>query len=315
MATSGSIDFSVSRDDIITEALEQMGVLAEGQSPSSDQLTSMSRTLNMLVKALQGDGLNLFALQKLYVYLEKNKNEYSLSSTTTDHFSSEYNRTTTSAVSSSTDTTITVTSISNMVSGDYIGIKLDDGTMQWTTINGTPSGSTVTLTDALTDDVSSGVTVYFYTSKANRPMKISNSMITNSIDNNDTPIWTMSRQEYIELPNKTNDGSTNQIYYDPQVGTGKLFVWPETDSVDKYLTLWVQRTLEDFDAANDDADFPQEWYLTLSFNLAALSCTKYGVPRFERSYIREMAMMYLDLARSFDIEDGFQLQPENNPYG
>ena len=313
MSTSGSTDFIVNRDDIITEALEQMGVLAEGQSPNSDQLTSMSRTLNMMVKSWQADGLNLFALQKLYLYLEKDKKEYSLGSSTTDHISSEYNRTTTSVAANITDSTIEVSSITNMVSGDYIGIKLDDGTMQWTTINGSPSGSTVTLTDSLTDDVPSNATVFFYTSKSNRPMKIKNAVISNSIDDNDTPIWIMSRQEYIELPNKSTSGQVNQIYYDPQIGLGTLRVWPVTDTVDKYLTLWVQRTLEDFDSATDDADYPQEWYLPLALNLAALSCSKYGVPRTERDYIARLAIGYKMLADSFDIEDGFQFQPEYNP--
>ena len=289
-----------------------MGVLAEGQSPNSDQLTSMARTLNMMVKAWQADGLNLFALRKLYVYLEKDKKEYNLSSSSTDHISAEYNRTTTSAVAASTDTTIEVTSITDMASGDYIGIKLDDGTMQWTTINGAPSGSTVTLTDALTDDVSSGVSVFFYTTKANRPMKIKNALVTNSIDDNDVPIWIVSRQEYIDLPNKDNTGQVNQIYYDPQVGTGVLSVWPVTDNVDKYLTIWVQRTLEDLDSASDDVDYPQEWYLPLALNLASLSCTKYGVPQIERSQINKMAMGYKILADSFDTEDGFQFQPEYN---
>lgn len=310
MATSGSIDFSVSRDDIITEALEQMGVLGEGQSPSADQLTSMSRTLNMMVKAWQADGLNLFAVQKLYVYLEKEKDEYSLGSTTTDHISTEYNRTTTSSAASATDTTIEASSISGMSDADYIGVKLDDGTMQWTTINGAPAGSTVTLTDALTGDVASGNTVYFYTTKANRPMKIKNVILSDAITAQDTPIWKVTRSEYIDLPNKTSDGEVNQIYYDPQVTLGVMHVWPRSNSVDKYLTLWVQRTLEDFDAASDNADFPQEWFLPLALNLAAVSCPKYGVPRVERDYIAQQAMGYKMLASTFDVEDGFFFQPD-----
>lgn len=313
MATSGSIDFSVSRDDIITEALEQMGVLAEGQLPSADQLTSMSRTLNMLVKTWQADGLNLFAIQKLYVYLESDKSMYQLGIATSDHISTEYNRTTLSVAGVATNTTITVSDVTGITDGDYIGIALDDSTMHWTTVNGSPVGSVVTITDALTGAAAISNTVYHYTTKANRPMKIANVMLTDAVSEQDTPIWTMSRQEYIELPTKTSDGGVNQIYYDPQVGLGELYVWPQSDTVNKYLTLWVQRTLEDFDAASDDADFPQEWYLPLALNLASLSCTKYGVPRFERNHINLQAQMYHRLAQSFDIEDGFQFQPEYRP--
>lgn len=60
MATSGSFDFSVDRDDIITEALQICGAIGDGETPTADQLTSCSRTLNMLIKAWQADGLQLF---------------------------------------------------------------------------------------------------------------------------------------------------------------------------------------------------------------------------------------------------------------
>jgi len=196
VSTSGSIDFSATRDDIITEALEQMGVLAEGQAPSANQLTSMSRTLNMLVKAWQGEGLNLFTLQKLYVYLEKNKQEYNLSSTSSDNFSTEYNRTTTTQDQVATDTTIEVTSADGMATSDHIGIKLSDGTMQWTTITNI-STLTITINDALTGAITSGETIYFYTTKANRPMRISNVVLRDVVSLQDTPIWTVIRQEYI----------------------------------------------------------------------------------------------------------------------
>lgn len=314
MATSGSIDFSVSRDDIVTEAMELMGVLAEGQTPNSDQLTSMSRTLNMMIKMWQASGLNLFAVQKLYVYLEKSKKEYDIGTSATAHVSTEYNRTTTTAAGVATDLTINLTSVDGLAISDYIGVKLDDGTMHWTTVGGIAS-LVVTIDDALPSAMSSDVTVFFYTTKANRPMKVENVIVTESISGNDTPIWTISRQEYIDLANKTASGRVNQVYYDPQIGAGLLSVWPTTDVVDSYLTLWVQRTLEDFDSATDTPDFPQEWYFPLATNLAAISCPKYGVPRTNRDYIRRMAVESKLEAESFDREDGFQIQPEYMPNG
>ena len=61
MATSGSFDFVVNRDDLIEEALQQCGKLGDHESPTSDQLTSCSRTLNMLIKAWNAEGLKLWA--------------------------------------------------------------------------------------------------------------------------------------------------------------------------------------------------------------------------------------------------------------
>ena len=97
MPTSGSINLSASRDDIITEALELLGVLAEGDSPTAAQLTSCARTLNYMVKTWQADGINLFAVQQAYLFLIKNQSVYSLLSTTTDHYTASFVETTTSA--------------------------------------------------------------------------------------------------------------------------------------------------------------------------------------------------------------------------
>jgi hypothetical protein len=54
------------------------------------------------------------------------------------------------------DSTITVVSISGMSDTQQITIELDNGNSQITTINGTPSGTTVTLTDKLTGSVAVG---------------------------------------------------------------------------------------------------------------------------------------------------------------
>lgn len=307
MATSGSINYLATRDDIITEALEQLGVLEEGQSPTAAQLTSCSTTLNMLVKTWQAEGLNLFALQRLYLFLQKDTHEYTLSSTG-DNFTASFVKTTTTATAASGTTTLSITAATGMSANDYIGVKLDDGTLQWTTISGTPT-TTVTLATPLTADVSSGVVVYVYTSKANRPMKITNALRRDLTDN-DIPMEMISRDEFVRLADKTTDGSVTQLYYDPQVSAGILHTWTETDTVDNYLVLWVQRTLEDFDAAGDDADFPQEWYLPLVFNLAMVMIPKYGAPSSIARQIMSFAGLYKSIAEGFDSEDGFMIVPD-----
>ena len=40
MATSGSTNFAVTRDDIINEALEMLGVLGEGEIANTNQIAS-----------------------------------------------------------------------------------------------------------------------------------------------------------------------------------------------------------------------------------------------------------------------------------
>lgn len=308
MATSGSIDYTVDRDDIITEALEIMGALEAGDTPSTDDVTSLSRTLNMMVKFLQAKYVNLFAIQKVYVFLQSDQNEYSLSSSSSDNLTTSFTQTALDGAVSSGGTSLTVDSITGISDGDYIGIKVDDGTMHWDTVNGSPSGSTVTLTTGLDDDASDGAVVYAYTTKAERPMKILNQVVRDS-SGRDIPITQLARSDYINLPNKTSDGSTINIYYDPQITTGKLYVWPETDDTSDYLVLWVQRTLEDFDASSDNPDFPQEWYLPLAWNLAHYSKVKFGVPVQLASQISKAAKELLEEAGSYDTEDYMLIRP------
>lgn len=55
-----------------------------------------------------------------------------------------------------TDLTIEVASITGIASGDIIGIKLDTGYYHFTTVNGLPAGTTVTLTAALPSAATTG---------------------------------------------------------------------------------------------------------------------------------------------------------------
>ena len=298
MATSGSINLSASRDDIITEALEILGVLAEGTTPSAAQLTSCARTLNYMIKAWQADGINLFAVQQVYLFLIKNQSAYSLISTTTDHYTASFVETTTSAAALSGASSIVVTSATGISASDKIGVY-QDSTMHWTTVNGAPSGSTVTLTAPLTADVASGAVVYAYTSKAKRPMRVLESVIH---DENDTPIHVGSREEYFNQSGKDTDGRVNTIYFDPQVETPKLYVWPQTDDERHYLKLYVQRTLDDVDSAVNEVDFPQEWYLPLAANLAVLLGPKYGKSLNMLAAISAMADREYQRVSGFDTE-------------
>lgn len=309
MATSGSIDLTATGLDIIKEALEQVGVIGPNDTPGSDLQASTLRSLNFMIKAWQGEGTNLFAVQKLTLFLEKNKNEYSLSSSG-DHFTASHVKTTVDGAASSGAGTITVDDDTGISDGDNIGVELADGTMQWTTVNGAPAANVITLTASLTGAVNDAAAVFTYTTKANRPMKILHAVRTDFSDN-DTSVFVYPLDVYADLSNKKNDGTVVNLYYDPQVGTGKLFVWPESDSVRDRITLWVQRTLEDVDAASsDDVDYPQEWFLALALSLSVIIAPKYGLSRSDISDLAAVAVYYKDVAEGYDREDDMYFLPD-----
>ena len=60
MALSNSVDFSMTRDDLIQTALQDIGALAEGEVPTPTQLTESALRLNMLIKFWQADGMQLW---------------------------------------------------------------------------------------------------------------------------------------------------------------------------------------------------------------------------------------------------------------
>lgn len=76
MSTSGSTDFSISRDDIIKRALRLVGALAQGETPTTDQVTEAAIALNGLVKAWQADGMPLWAIKTYSIPLVANTSVY-----------------------------------------------------------------------------------------------------------------------------------------------------------------------------------------------------------------------------------------------
>ncbi len=61
MATSGSYNWILTRDNIIYAALENVGAYAFGQVPMAEYVSSASRTLNIMQQAWQNRGLFLWA--------------------------------------------------------------------------------------------------------------------------------------------------------------------------------------------------------------------------------------------------------------
>jgi hypothetical protein len=169
MTTSNSVDFSVSRDDIIKAAMQQVGILGEGVSPNSTQLTEKGIILNMIVKARMADGMPLWALKTGYVLPQTGTSSVSIGPTG-GHATLTYTATTTSAAAILDAQTIVITSATGFTIGYNIGIELSDSTMQWTTISNLV-GTTVTLGAVLTAAVSSGAQVYAYQNQTSKTLK------------------------------------------------------------------------------------------------------------------------------------------------
>lgn len=302
MATSGSIDFSVSRDNIILEALQMCGVVSEGGTPTSTQYTECSRLLNMVVKYFQTKGYNIFATTKMVLFPKMNTFKYTIAGAAGDHCCLESDLVQTAVKTAySAGTSLDVASTTGMTNADNIGVVMDDGSLVWKTLTVVDS-DTVTLSGGLGGTAAVGNVVYTYTSKVNRPMKM---LTTVFRDQNGTDVEAniISKYEYDTIPVKTSTSNRpNQVYYDPQLTAGYAYVWPANNDMRVTGIFTIVRTLEDFDATGDTPDFPQEWYLLLVVSLAYFAMTKYGCDALTKQDITQKYTMLAVDDLSWDVE-------------
>jgi len=292
MALSGSYDFGLTADNIITEALELLGIYVTGGTVIDEHKTSCLRTLEMLVKSWGAEGVGLWKNVEAALFLEYGGYEYDIGPSG-DHCTDSWVKTEVATTASSGASTITVDSDTDISDGDYIAMELDDddneNTLQWTTVNGTPAVNVVTLTDVLTGDVSVDNHVYAYTTKLQKPLQIIEARIrVESSDDNDdcteTVLNIRHRNQYMAISDKEATGTANLIYYQPMLTDGKLRVYPACDNVQNYLKFSAKIPIQDFDDAANSPDLPIEWLLALAWNLAILISPKFGktvTPDFE----------------------------------
>lgn len=303
MATSGSVDFNLTRNEIVTDALKLIEAIEAGETPSSEEMADGARALNRMVKAWQAKGYHLWSKDEAVLFLTVGQASYKLGPGSTDHAvrAEDLTSTTLSAAAATSATTLTVSSITGISSVDNIGVILDDGSFHWTTVNGAPSGSTVTLTAAMPSAAASGNKVYAYTSGLDRPLRVMDARRRDSSDQ-DVPIIVFSREEYFQTPNKTTQAKTTQVYYDPQLTDGQIYLWPTPDSVSDQIRFTHAASLQDFDAATNNPHFPQEWLDALTWNLAVRLSPEYSVPLEKRMWLKSEALEMLNDAMSWDSE-------------
>lgn len=299
MARSGSTDFSISRADIIQEALEICGVVGAGETPAAEDTATCVRSLNMMTKALMASGTHLWLRDEATLWLVAGQESYLLGGTTsaanctTDWYSS-----TLSAAEASGQTALSVTTTSNMTSSDNVAVEIDDDTYHWSTISSySAAASTATIAAAIDGAAASGNTIYWYTDKVDRPQRILD-VFRRTAGGADTPLSEIARTDYARLSDKDAEGAPNVWHYDRQYGQGRLYIWPVPDDDNDYtLQLVYDRLVQDFDDTANEPDFPVEWFDVLSWNLADRIALKYGVDPQTRTEIKQTA-----IAKRFELE-------------
>ena len=81
MATSGSVDFTVNRDELIRSAFEDIGVAIEGEDLQPEDIKVAHIALNMMIKSWQAYGLNLWIRREQSIPLVASQGTYTLGAT------------------------------------------------------------------------------------------------------------------------------------------------------------------------------------------------------------------------------------------
>jgi len=308
MALSASFDFSLNTNEFIKEALLEAGVTDENESPSNVMNEFARRRFNMMLKSWQGDGLQLWIHREAFIFLEKAKVTYSLPG---DNFTESYTETAVKTAASSAATTLDVDSTSGMTAADYIGVEVDDGTMHWTTVASVTDSDTVELTDALDDDAAVDNVVYFYTTQAPRPLRITD--CTRKVNGGtETTMWPDARSDYWGLSDKSTSGTPSQYWFSPYRSASELRLYQPSDKATDILKVICHFPFDDLDSGTDDIVFPSYWYEAIFYGLAYRLAVKYKVLETrDMKILRDMAKSRKDAALDFDVEpENIELEPD-----
>lgn len=316
MATSNSFDYSRSAANLITVALENVGVLAAGGTvASADTATCLTR-LNLIAKAHSGmsdfaRGLKNISRQRATMMLAKGQQTYLLGPATTDaRASTQVGRTTIDAAEAAGQTVLSVTATSDtttypgttltMTASDIIGIEQNDGTIFWTTVSSISAGDTVTVATGLDVAAAVGNYVFWFTARAQRMVLVESAVLRDE-NENDTPLKVYRTIEEYEagVTSKYADGDPTCILVEPLRINTKITLDSQPTDVTKRIVLVGLYPQEDYDnsSGTDDIAFPQEALRYLGWELSFEICDAYGsewTPSMEKKRI-EAKETYLSL--------------------
>lgn len=300
MALSGSVDFTLTRAQLVQSAYELLDVVPLGDAIPGELIDQATNVLGMMLKAWNADGLHLWKEYEGVLFPVVGQAAYQLGPSG-DHacLQDDYVRTLANGAQTVT-TSLVVDSSDGMAISDAIGVVVDN-VILWTTISNIVSNTltVATLGGVAVDD---DAVVVSYTDLIERPTRILNARrIVNGV--NEAPLEMISRKEYFELTLKTSQGQVTELYYDPKLTNGKAYVWPTFASANDVVAFTFERQIMDMDTPSDNFDLPQEWLEAATWGLAARLATYHHLPLDIANDIRQQAEQKKADMLAFDQEN------------
>jgi hypothetical protein len=139
-----------------------------------------------------------------------------------------------------------------------------------------------------------------------RPTRVSNFTRRTTLTGADVPMGDtgqpVSRQEYSELPIKDAPGVPLMPYYDPQLATGALFLWPVPNSNTIQVKFTADRPIQDMISDTDTFDVPQEQLRRIKYALALEIAPEYALPAGDYDRLAKKYEVMVESLDSYDRE-------------
>ena len=128
----------------------------------------------------------------------------------------------------------------------------------------------------------------------------------------DTIIQAVGRNEYLQIPDKSTEGTPSQYFIDKQI-TPKIYVWPTcSNSIDKIVYNYLER-IDDADYGPNTMQIPFRFYPALAAGLAYYLAVKRAPERvqllkpiYEEEFKRAM--------EQDEIRESYQIRPSMRNY-
>lgn len=296
MTTSGVYALDLTLNQILIEAFDRLQIGADGETLNGDMRARGRSSLNLMIKDWEQQGIHLWTYTEGSLFVQRGQESYDFA---TANVANEWFETLLSVDASSGDTSIGVVSTALMQVGDNIGIILADNSIQWTTITFINSLTTLIIATPLTQDATNGSFVRNYRGEFIPVKRILDVRRREGTDY-EIPIVFESRKDYFNLPNKNQEGTPIQAYYQRGRDSGTMFLWNTPSSSVPVINFTYERAIQIMEGLNDTLDFPEEWHEAIISNLAVKLIPKYGCSPGLAAELRQNADMALSLALNFD---------------
>jgi hypothetical protein len=168
MTTSGSVAFTSNRDKI-TKGAGQGGAIDPIEEPDAETHADASVSLNSMLRHLQADGYHIWRTEEVTFFLSPGQRVYDIGSTGLDNAARTYVETTLAI--DATSGSIYVDDATGILTNNYVGVLLDDGTVFWSMASSVV-GTGIVLAGTPTTTASAGNRVIAYAQKLVRPLGI-----------------------------------------------------------------------------------------------------------------------------------------------